>query len=227
MIQAIAERRSIRRYTDKDVPRRMIEEIIQAGILAPSAKNRQPWKFVVVTGNAKTKMLAAMQKGLAREKKEPLLPESALHLSGAEHTLSIMRQAPVTIFIMNVLAEKIGNCVLGDAPKKEMGGMLWQDTPEKACGEQFSTEDRITEICNTQSIGAAIENMALAATDLGLGSLWICDTFFAQNELDEWLGAEGELFAALTIGYADETPHARPRKSMEDVVEWRDGAAVE
>ena len=38
--------------------------------------------------------------------------------------------------------------------------------------------------------------MALAATELGLGSLWICDTYFAYPELCEWLGSDGELLAA-------------------------------
>ena len=37
MIQAITDRRSIRKYQDKPVPRCMVEEIIRAGILAPSA----------------------------------------------------------------------------------------------------------------------------------------------------------------------------------------------
>ena len=41
-------------------------------------------------------------------------------------------------------------------------------------------------VTNAQSIGAAIENMILEATDLGLGSLWICNSFFAQQELSEW-----------------------------------------
>ena len=43
-----------------------------------------------------------------------------------------------------------------------------------------------------------------------------------QKELDEWLGAEGELFAALAVGYAAEAPQARPRKEMRDAVEWRE-----
>lgn len=72
-----------------------------------------------------------------------------------------------------------------------------------------------------QSIGAAIENMALTATELGLGSLWICDTFFAQKELNDWMNMEGELIAAMAIGYADEMPSSRSRKNMDDIVEWR------
>ncbi len=195
MITAIINRHSIRKYKSDDVPRYMIEEILQSGILAPSSKNRQPWKFIVVAGAAKKDMLAAMGKGLEREKEQPLLPESSQYLSGAEYTLKIMEQAPVIIFIMNPFGMGIH--------------------------ASLQPEERIYEICNAQSIGAAIENMTLTAADLGLGSLWICDTYFAYEELCEWLKTDGELFAALAIGYADESPPARPRKSMDDVVEWR------
>ncbi len=66
-----------------------------------------------------------------------------------------------------------------------------------------------------------MENMTLTATELGLGSLWICDTYFAYDELNRWLNVDGELIAAMTIGYADETPSARPRKKLEDIVSWR------
>ena len=62
--------------------------------------------------------------------------------------------------------------------------------------------------------------MTLTATELGLGSLWICDTYFAYEELNDWLKQEGELLAALAVGYADEAPKARPRKAREEVVEW-------
>ncbi|MGC6176922.1 nitroreductase family protein [Lacrimispora sp. 38-1] len=83
-------------------------------------------------------------------------------------------------------------------------------------------EERIYEICNAQSIGAAIENMTLTASELGLGSLWICDIYFAYKELCEWLNVDGELFAAMAVGYADENPIARRRKSIDDIVECRD-----
>ena len=85
----------------------------------------------------------------------------------------------------------------------------------------LSMDERVSEICNSQSIGAAIENMTLEAAAQGLGSLWICNSFFAQKELDQWLGEKGELYAALALGYAEEAPHARPRKAYSDVVEWR------
>ena len=195
MIHAVTARRSIRKYRSDEVPLPYIEEILKAGTLAPSSKNRQPWRFTVVQGKAKKEMLSAMERGLNRERKNPLLPGSVKLLKGAEYTLSIMKQAPVIIFVVN----RNGTDIRKD----------------------LDTEERIYEICNAQSIGAAIENMTLTATELGLGSLWICDTYFAYEELTEWLGTEGALYAALAVGYADESPVPRPRKDINSITEWR------
>ena len=149
----------------------------------------------MVTGGAKKGALDAMEKGLEREKTSPLLPESAEHLQGAWQSLQIMRQAPAIIFVVNALGAEIG--------------------------KDLTADERVSEICNAQSIGAALENMSLAAMEQGVGTLWICNTFFAQRELMDWLNAEGELYAAMAVGYANENPQARPRKRMQDMVEWR------
>lgn len=63
--------------------------------------------------------------------------------------------------------------------------------------------------------------MSLTATEMGLGSLWICDIFFAYDELSTWLNTDGELIAAMTIGYADEAPATRSRKDLKRIIEWR------
>ena len=123
----------------------------------------------------------------------PFIPESSPYINGAEHTLQSMRQVPVLIFIVNPLASSFSKAL--------------------------SMDERVSEICNSQSIGAAIENMTLEAAAQGLGSLWICNSFFAQKELSDWTG--GELYAVLAVGYADEAPEARLRKRTEDVIEWR------
>jgi len=44
----IKERRSIRRYQDKSVPKEIIEKILNSGIWAPSGMNSQPWRFIVI-----------------------------------------------------------------------------------------------------------------------------------------------------------------------------------
>ena len=60
----------------------------------------------------------------------------------------------------------------------------------------------------------------LAAHELGLGTLWICDVFYAYDGLREWLGRKDQMVAAVSIGYADEAPEARPRKPWQEVTEW-------
>jgi nitroreductase len=60
VIEAIRNRRSIRSYDAKPVPRDILKTIIEAGNEAPSAMNSQPWRFVVVEGQgAKRKLLSA------------------------------------------------------------------------------------------------------------------------------------------------------------------------
>lgn len=71
------------------------------------------------------------------------------------------------------------------------------------------------------SIGAAIENMLLEAAKLGLGTLWIANSCFAYPELVECVGTDDHLVSIVALGYPDECPNMRPRKAMEDIVEYR------
>lgn len=195
MIETIQSRRSIRCYQNTPLPQALVEEVVRSGGLAPSSKNRQPWRFIAVSGSSKQSLLETMARGLARERSAPLLPGSAPFLDGAGHTLDIMAQAPVILLAVNPLGQELH--------------------------QVLSPEERVSEICNAQSFGAAMENMTLTATRLGLGSLWICDTFFAQEELSAWLDVPGQLWAAMALGYPDEEPPPRPRKGLEEILEWR------
>jgi nitroreductase len=194
--KAIMERRSIRKYMGRDISEEMIGQIISAAILAPSSKNRQPWRFVVVKGrDAKAKMLAAMRAGIEREQSiRPVLTHSKQYICGARQTLKIMEQAVVTIFAIN--------------PSNK-----WTHIPS-------NMEEQFYQLADTQSIGAAIENMMITATELGLGSLWNCDIFFAYEEICEWLRTDEQVVAAISIGYPAESPMQRPRKALHEVVEW-------
>ena len=73
---------------------------------------------------------------------------------------------------------------------------------------------------NVQSVGAAIQNMCLAAHALGLGSLWICDVLFAYEELTAWLGQDTQMVAAVSLGYPADNPVIFSRKPLADVTVW-------
>ncbi|NMA85536.1 MAG: nitroreductase family protein [Epulopiscium sp.] len=187
-MQAINNRRSIRRFRSDSLSSDVIRTILDAGIKAPSGKNKQPWEFKVVTGDKRIEMVQIMREGIQAFKAK------YGNVGSAEHSANIMEQAPVTIFIFN-----------------PYGTYPWQEK---------TIEQQIAETVDVQSVGAAIQNMILAAESLGLGSLWICDVFFAYEELCKWLKKDCQMVAALALGYTDEKPHMRPRKSLDEVTEW-------
>lgn len=196
-MDSIVERRSIRKYKDTEVSKEQIREIVEAAVKAPSAKNRQPWKFIAYSGETKNEFLNTMEAGLNKVSGAPQLqPDFKRLLSDAYNTLKIMRQAPALIAVVN--------------------------TNGRSPFENITTDRRITEICDTLSIGAAVENMILKATEIGLGTLWIANTFYAYEELSDFIGEEGQLACAVALGYADEAPDPRPRKPFEDILEFRD-----
>ncbi|MGB9749592.1 MAG: nitroreductase family protein [Caldisericia bacterium] len=55
ILKEILERYSVRKYKKEDVPEELVKEVIEAARLAPSANNKQPWKFIVVRDFEKRK----------------------------------------------------------------------------------------------------------------------------------------------------------------------------
>lgn len=192
----IYRRRSIRKFQDKEIPLDCIKAILKAGIAAPSAKNRQPWRCVVLGNQSKKAFLDAMEKGITREENDfAMLPKSRHGLADAKHTLQIMMQAPVLIVVLNPNGSSPFITIDADA--------------------------RWTEICDTLSIGAFIENMCLQAENMGIGTLWIANTCFAYQELTAFLQTDAQLIGAIALGYANEQPNARSRKPLECIAEFR------
>jgi len=187
-LEAIAQRRSIRKFKDTPVTDEQIRALLHAATLAPSGKNGRPWRFVVVRGEKRAEMVATMRAGMEAAKAH------GENLGSSPWTVQIMEKTPVTIFVFN-------------------DGLESADRP-------YSIYDIIGNSVDVQSIGAAIQNLLLAATDIGLGTLWICDVFYAYQELCAWLGETRQLVAAIAVGYPDEEPDARPRKSVDEVTRW-------
>jgi len=57
-LQAIESRRSVRRFKPEPVSRELLNKVVNAGRLAPTARNEQPWEFVVITDSAKRRQIA-------------------------------------------------------------------------------------------------------------------------------------------------------------------------
>ena len=178
LIEAIKGRRSIRKYKKKPVPKKLIEDIIEAGTWAPSAKNGQQWRFTVLTGEAKKRLTDVFRAAL-----DEFIERHGFEESGsATYSCGIMEEAPVIIVVWNA------------------GEKGWE-----------------SEI---HSVAAAIQNLLLRAYDLGLGSLWIADVFYATEAIVDHLGKPWRLTAAVAVGYPDEEGRIPPKMEVSEVAEF-------
>ena len=82
----LEKRRSIRKYLDKDVSEENIKKVIEAGILSPSAHNRQPWKVKILKNELKSEVYEAL-----------MLKKDINHT--IEMTANIIQEAPVLLAV--------------------------------------------------------------------------------------------------------------------------------
>lgn len=183
LIETIKKRRSIRKFKNTKVKKELIEDLINCARLAPSAKNRQPWKFVIVQDDIKEKIADVM---LEKEEISNINLESKIYNANnsVKATAKIIKEAPILILVLKQYED---NWIIGDC----------------------------------LSIGGAIEHICLRATDLGLGSLWIRDIVYTQKEIAKLVCHEDmEVISAISIGYPNEKPNQRPRKDLNEILEW-------
>lgn len=118
VIEVIRARRSVRSYADRPVERDKIERLLEAARLAPSASNRQEWRFVVVTDRERREALAQAAANQAFVAQAPVVIAAC-----AEHDGHVMRcgQAcyPIDVAIavdhmtLQAVAEGLGTCWIG------------------------------------------------------------------------------------------------------------------
>jgi nitroreductase len=96
LYKSISERRSHRQFTDEKISRKELEEILEAGLLAPSPKNRQPWYFVSCGLKKKNRILSILKRKIeefsAESKNVGSLPISAKAIAESTHFLLVYNQ---------------------------------------------------------------------------------------------------------------------------------------
>ncbi|ABA89288.1 NADPH oxidoreductase [Syntrophotalea carbinolica DSM 2380] len=191
----IEQRRSIRTFIDKPVSDDHLMAILRAANQAPSAHNQQSWKFIVIRGERKKELAA-----LVNAKAAGLPKAAAVLLRMAARSIN---SAPVVIVVANT-GELISH-----------GTELFQIEPSQAY-DFFQTME-------IQSSAAAIENLLLAATALGLATVWLGILFLLKDEVLRFMGEEqGEFMAVIPVGYAAKTGKAPKKIDFDMMVKWLD-----
>ena len=161
--ETIIKLRSIRKFSNREVPKDAIEEIVLAANWAPSACNYQLWKFIVID--------------------DPKIKEMIFEQGGA----SFIKDAPVGILVL-----------------------------------YDNRSDNLEYRDYIQSAAAAIQNMLLAATSLGIGSCWVCH-LPPKSVLRRLLKipAYFDPIAYIPLGYplSEVKPHPR-KNALNDIISW-------
>ena len=188
---AIKKRSSCRAYKKGKLTKLQIREILSAARHAPSPKNRQPWRFVVLQEKNKDSFLKLIQDSFADEPISYFYQEKLNEFNSEKETYRIMKEADVVILVFNAY------------PSIEILGK----------------EDTLFDCTNIQAIGAAIQNMILKATELEIGSLWICDIFTSYQQICKKYFDKGQLIAAVAFGYpSDNNTPPKYRKSLDELI---------
>jgi nitroreductase len=166
LLEAINQRRSIRRYKKQSLPQGAIPKLLDAARLAPSAGNVQPWQFVVVEH-----------------------PSTKKEIMTAAFGQIFLEEAAVVI----VVCED-------------------ETRAEESYGQRGKT------LYCIQDTAAAIQNILLTAVSMGLGTCWI--GAFSEDKVKKVINAPNgiRVVALIPVGYADESPVARPRRPLSEVM---------
>jgi coenzyme F420-0:L-glutamate ligase/coenzyme F420-1:gamma-L-glutamate ligase len=199
ILDAVRGRRSVRRYLPKEVREQLVNLVLEAGRWAPSPHGRQPWRFAVITREETKERLALAMGEEWRTNLEMDGQAPEVVEKRLESSRRRLLDAPVLVLLCLYLEEL--------------------DTYPDTGRQESETTMAV------QSLGAAAQNMLLAAYGLGLDAGWMCAPLFCPADVVEALGLAPKLVphALLTLGYAEgDPPKRRGRRPLEDLVVYRD-----
>jgi nitroreductase len=195
LYQAIHARRSIRKFAATPIPEEILERMLSAMQAAPSGKNAQPWRFIVVREAGTRKKIAdicTFNTGSGREIRQDWIADAPVIIvvcgNPAEAFFKIRQADKVIIANHEHLIE-----IQKTGPVEWESGLLIDLT-------------------------IPMDHLSLAVVAEGLGCCWVAG--LNENKLKDILGipANWRAPAVMPIGYALEQPEARRRKCLEEII---------
>ena len=205
LYEVMNSRRSVRQFKPDRPPKDTVERLIEAAITAPSASNKQPWRFLAVANREViARLAAAVREAVDRiaHHIEPAFEES-FRAYGDYFTRFV--EAPIVMVLlfrsMAVLSHLVG-----------------QRLPAEGRDRMVAME-RDTGLT---SASLAMQNLLLMAHAMGLGASAMTGPLAASDRIREILGIQPSwhVVAFIPLGYPDEDPAATPRKPVGQVLKW-------
>jgi len=188
----VAERRSIRRYEAEAIPAGTLDRILAAARWAPSAHNRQPWRFAILTPfHWKDRLARGMGERLRRDRMADGDPVEAIKQDVARSYARITG-APVVIVVALDMSEM----------------------------DRYSDDrQRAEHTMAVQSTAMATQNLLLAAHAEGLGACWMCAPLFCPDVVTEAVGLPigWEPQAIVTLGRSAGPGKPATRRPIQEI----------
>ncbi len=185
-LEAIRTRRSIRAFTSEAVPDGVVEEVVALACAAPAPHHTQPWRFVLLSPEARARLIDAM---------------------GAAWRADLERDGVKEDKIQRLLARSREQ--IASAPALLLGGIVGEGLRSWPDERRRRAEWALAQ----HSFGAALQNLMLAAHAKRLASFWISAPSFCPDEVSAALGLPGGFVAQalVALGYPDRSYGPRPR----------------
>ncbi len=205
ILELMQSRRSIRKFLPKVPERALLEQLIAAAVTAPSASNKQPWRFLIVTNAEVKSHMAETVRAAVERVSQHIEPQFEKAFRAYGDYFTRFEMAPVVIVPLY-------------RPLTLLSSML---------GPDLSTKDQKNIISMEQQSGIvsaslAIENLLLMAHECGLGASGLTGPLIAADDLRGILSVPSgwDIVALVAVGYPDEQPTATARKLPTDVTRW-------
>ena len=179
---AIAGRRSVRHFADRPVEPEAVDAVIAAACLAPAPHHTRPWRFVVLSQNARAALAEAMGRAWRRDLRRDGVEEGRIEAL-LERSRGQITAAPALVLV--------GFLAGAQRP--------WPDRRRRSEAMMFA-----------QSTGAALQNLMLAAHGRGLGSYWISAPLFCPAAVRRALGLPPEFQAQALVALGHPQPGSSP-----------------
>jgi coenzyme F420-0:L-glutamate ligase/coenzyme F420-1:gamma-L-glutamate ligase len=195
----LAARRSIRAFQSAPVDRAVLDALVQAACIAPAPHHSRPWRFVIVDGAGGKDALA---RGMGARWRADLEGDGVSdtridELVGASHAK------------------------LAGAPALVLACLTWEGLDRYPDDRRQRAEWGMALL----SLGAAVENLMLAATNAGLASCWVAAPIFCPEEARDALELPADWLphALVLLGRPDPayTGRVRPPVPLDELRQFR------
>jgi nitroreductase len=203
--QLLRERRSVRRFKPDPVPEALVQRLIEGAICAPSASNKQPWKFLLVENRRLIESLADAVRAASSLVARHIPDASRAAFESYGDYFTRFEHAPLVIVPIYKPLTLLSNLTADDLPAQERAAIAQLEQDSGLIGTSL-----------------ALGHLLLVAHELGLGASGMTGPLLARPELRRLLEIPPawDIVALVPVGFPDEVPLATARKPAHSVTRW-------